>query len=126
MGGEMRCGDMVWGGGRAGPGGKKLWPAIKAVERRSAASAIRDVTSDAGSFGKELLAGNDGIGASAGRAGKPCGIVRRLHDGDPAAHQGMVGAAVLRAKEVVTAGLPGPEPHSVVMPGDDVHLHAER
>src|SRR3979490_2132857 len=70
------------------------------------------MASDAGFFGKEFFAGDDGIGASAGGTGKPRGIVGRLHDGNPATHEGVVRATVLRTKEMVTAG-------------NDVHFHAE-
>ncbi len=59
---------------------------IKTAEGWSAAGAIGNMTSDAGLFGEELFAGNDGIGFPARRAGKPCGVIGRFHHRNPAAH----------------------------------------
>ena len=90
------------------------------------ARAIGDMASAAGLFGIKLLARHHRIGVPTGGAGEPRGVVRRLQDRDPAAHQSMIRAAILRTKEVVTSGLGGAEPHGVVMARDDVHFHAER
>ena len=84
------------------------------------------MASAAGLLGKQFFSRDDGIDVFARRPGKPRGVVRRLHDGDPSAHDGVVCAAILRTEEMVAAGFRGTEPHGVVMAGDDVHFHAKR
>jgi len=78
-----------------------------------------------GFFDEEFFTGDDGIHIAAGRTGEPRGVVRRLHDGDPTAHHGVVRAAILRAKEMIAASFGGAKPHGVVVARDDVHFDAE-
>src|SRR6202030_3326677 len=99
---------------------------IDTVQRRRAALAISEMARDAGPFSEQLLARDERVGLRACRTGKPCGVVALLHDGDPAGHYGVIGAAVLRTIQTITPGFRGTEPHGVVMAGDDVHLYAER
>src|SRR5258707_12819016 len=74
---------------------------------------------------EQLLSGGDRISRSVGGTGQPSGIVHRLHNGYPAAHKGMICAAILLAEKVVAAGLGGTEPHGVVVAGNNVHLDAK-
>src|SRR6202166_2653333 len=98
---------------------------IHAVQGRRAALAITEMAGDAGSFSEQLLARNKRVGFGACRTGKPCGVVALFHDGDPAGHYGVIGAAILRTIQTITPGFCGTEPHGVVVAGDDVHLYAE-
>src|SRR5579859_7998541 len=84
------------------------------------------MASRAGFLDKQLFPGDDGIDIFSGGSRKPGRIIVRIHDGDPAPHDGVVRAAILRTKKVVAPRLRGTEPHGVVMTGDDVHLYAER
>ena len=52
-------------------------------------------------------------------------IFRRLHDDDLADHAGVVGAAVLRAEQVIGARPRRLEPDGGVAAGQDVHVDAE-
>src|ERR1700722_7039892 len=99
---------------------------IHAVQRRRAALAITEMAGDAGSFGEQLLARNERVGFRACRTGKPGSVIALLHDGNPAGHNRVIGAAVLRAIQTITPGFGGTEPHGVVMAGDHVHFYAER
>src|ERR1700730_1140024 len=99
---------------------------IHAVQGRRAALAITEMAGDAGSFSEQLLARNQRVGFGACRTGKPCGVVALFHDGDPAGHYGVIGAAVLRTIQTITPGFGGAKPHGVVMAREHVHLYAER
>src|SRR4029077_18732947 len=79
----------------------------------------------AGFLGEEFLAGDNRIGSGVGGAGKPGGVIHRLHDGDPSAHDCVICTAILLAEEVVAPGLGGTEPHGVVVARDNVHLDAK-
>src|SRR5580704_11343189 len=82
------------------------------------------MTSAASKLREQFFAGGNGIEV-AGFAGKPRGVVRRILNGNPTAHYGVVGAAILRAKEMILANFGGPEPQRVVTPGYNVHFRAE-
>src|ERR1700723_3733982 len=79
----------------------------------------------AGLFGKQLLASDNWIDVLSRGPGKPRSVIGRLHDGDPAAHDGVVCAAILRTEKFIASRFGGTEPHGVVVAGHDVHLHAE-
>src|SRR5260370_27976590 len=63
---QDRFADVGFVRGDGGTIRQKNLRAINAVERRGAARAIGDMTSEARLFGKELFAGDGGIGVSAG------------------------------------------------------------
>src|ERR1700692_2137242 len=95
---------------------------IHAVQGRRATFAITEMASNAGSFGEQLLARDERVGFRACRTGKPGSVVALLHDGDPAGHNRVIGAAVLRTIQTITPGDRRTEPHGVVMAGDHITL----
>src|SRR5580692_1110504 len=82
------------------------------------------MTSATSKLREQLFAGGNGIEV-AGFAGKPRGVVGRILNGNPTAHYGVVGAAILRAKEMILADFGGPEPQRVVAARHHVHFRAE-
>ena len=98
--------------------------AVRPLQYRRAPVRLFRVARHAGEILEQLRAG---VGHRARRraAAEPRLVVRRLHRGHPADHRGVLRAAVLRAEDVVAAGLRGGEPHRVVAPGNDVRFHAE-
>src|ERR1700730_9293100 len=84
------------------------------------------MASDAGFFREYLFARNERVGFRACRTGQPRSVVALFHDGDPTGHYRVIGAAILRTIQTITAGFCGTEPHGVVVAGDHVHLYAER
>src|ERR1700692_2137032 len=99
---------------------------IHAVQRRRAALPIPEMAGDTGSFSEQLLARDERVSFRACRTGKPGGVIALLHDGDPASHNRVIGAAVLRTIQTITPGFCGTEPHGVVVAGDHIHLYAKR
>ena len=81
---------------------------------------------DAGFFREQFFPGLQRIAGRSCGPGQPRGVIRRLHGGNPAAHQRVIGAAILRTVQAVMARHGGPEPHGVVMARHHVHLHAKR
>src|SRR5262249_33127963 len=85
--------------------------------------AIAQMASNAGILAEKLFTNFDRVPTSGTR--KPRGVIGGLHHSDPTNHDGVVGAAILRAEEMVPAGSSGTEPHGVVVAGNDIHLDAE-